>query len=263
MRTLAAFISFLLIVITYSCNNAGVSNSNGNRADTGKVKVVSRTSTPMERLLSHFNETNKFPLVVDSVYIANIDKTDSLGTNELKMLAAHWLEDSLIDGIDYTMKNFYTIDSAKAKHAFDKWAEKLDIGMMKFANAYGLKSIKLDDSTNLLIWALHCSSYEADPFFVFTDIYFTIVYNGTIGKTFLLGEDYAGGDPPSMGNTRINGTLYKDGKLALDWTNLIVDIDSDSGELSHVQYEYAIKSGQIIKKAEKMDDVKELKVKSE
>ncbi len=211
-----------------------------------KKKIRWVEQPPTLKMLSHFKESTAFPVVIDSSFIANVSKGDSLGTKEIKKLAQKWFNDSLTEGHQYDLQDFYTIDSVKAKHVFEKWEKKLDIGMTNYANAYAVEKVTLADSTVMLVWALHLVSYPACPSSDITNIYFTFYkYNNTFGQTFLLGSILYGADAPMVGQTIISGTLVADGSLQMEERGIVKDFDSLTADLHHTHYEYLIKHDSI------------------
>ncbi len=251
---------FITVAVLFSCLVLACNTSHDKKATEGPGYEDSIKSAKavvidpkMQSLLTHFKENNKFPVIIDSAFIANMNKHDSLGTNEVKMLVKEWFYDSLVFDSRDEVKTFYTIDSVKAKHAFAAWADKMDIGSIEFANAYGLEKVLLNDSTSLLVWALSYISYPADPSYSGTDIYFTMLNRNTIGQTFMLGGTSLGADPPSVGQTDITGRLTKDGKLVLDERVLNEDIDSLKGTLDHTHYEYQVQHSLIKQQVKQRD----------
>jgi hypothetical protein len=101
----------------------------------------------------------------------------------------------------------------------------------------------------------------ADPIYSITNIYFTILNNGTIGQTFLLGSSDTYADPPGDGYEIISGNLVSDEKLMMERKIYSEDLDSMKGELSQTHYEYLIANGNINLKNKKYYPVKEIKVK--
>ena len=256
-------LSLLIGAIAFSsCNmNSNNSHAAGQPADTARQVVAPKLDPAMEKLLAHFKDNNNFPVVIDSMHVANINKGDSLGTNEVKLLAKKWSGDSLQQNLTYVLHDFYMIDSIKAKGAFTKWAGTLDIGMTKFSNAYALVKIKFDDNTTILLWGLKTSTYEADPFTDVSTVYFTLLYNGAVTETSILAQLTASGDPPSMASGMTNGTLTKDGKISMEDAEEVDDLDSAKGEISRTHYDYMIANGKIIFKGLKGEGVEEIKIK--
>jgi len=258
-------ISLLLLIgcLATSCHNEQKAGTPKSHADSTKTAATISSANPVAKLLLHFKDNNSFPIVIDTAYMNKVAKNDSLGTSMLKILAKEWFIDSLTMDSSKVLNEFYTIDSVKAKHHFEKWASKLDIGETKFSNAYGLFKTTLTDGTTLLIWTLIYSSYEADPNYYSTTIYFTLLKDSTIGQTFLLGENYFYIDPPSAYQRIISGNLSADGKLTMEENALSSDLDTLLGDSSHVHYEYRIDKAGIALKNKQLSPSKQVKLKAE
>lgn len=247
----SAFI--LLCCIIFSCVQQQDKNcmSRTSVATDSAKPAQMQFSPEMEKLLKHFKDAS-LPLVADSLYITKVIKGDSLGASDVRLIAKNWYkDDSLQIQPQYALKDFYTIDSVKAKGVFAKWASKLGIGEMKYANVYALQKVKLDENTTLLIWSLCYSSYEADPVSNIMDLYYTILNKGEVGDSYLLGGLWQSADPPSEAWTLLAGKLNKDGNIAIEETNMVSDLDSLKAEITKTHYEYAILDGKIKFKAKK------------
>jgi hypothetical protein len=253
-----------ILVITVAYILGGCNTNTTQQTTTEHKDSVKSNITPpdawVSKLLTHFKEYDKFPVVIDSVYIcnidhclqnyyqydmvidsafnANLDKNDSLGDSDVRLLVKKWFSDSLVS--DNDMRDFYSIDSAKKLHVYEKWADTRDIGMVEFASAYGLRKIKMNDSLTLLVWAYSSCTYQACPCFAGTSIYFTMLNGNTIGETFTIGDYSSGADVPNMMQAILAGKLDKDGKLVLDEKIFHEDSDSLKGTVEHTHYEYAI-----------------------
>jgi len=258
-------LSLLLLIgcLSTSCHNGQKADIKKSHSDSTKTSATLSPNNPLAKLLVHFKDNNSFPILIDTTYMNKVAKNDSLGTSMLQLLAKEWVKDSLTMDSSNVLKDFYTIDSVKAKHVFEKWADKLDIGMTKFSNAYGLFKTTLTDGTTLLVWTLIYSSYEADPNYSSTTIYFTLLKDSTIGQTFLLGENYFYIDPPSAYQRIITGNLGADGKLVLEENALTSDLDTLLGDSSHMHYEYLINKTGITLKNKVLSPTKQIKLKAQ
>ena len=228
------------------------------KSDSIKDAAVAAAKAKLEKLLAHFKDNNTFPLTIDSAYIANsVIKHDSLGENEIKAITVQWNNDSLMSEDHDAIKDFYRIDSLKANHGFEKYSEKLDIGDIRYSNAYGLQKVQLADSTQVLIWALAYASYQADPMFNSTSIYGTMLNKGNMGITFLLGQSTFGADPPAQGTNILTSNLMKDGKLVMDSKLITEDLDSMTSVTNKSHFEYAISNGKVNLKIKKRSPPKQ------
>jgi hypothetical protein len=225
------FAATTVLVLLLACNSNQPKKEEQETAPT--TAATPQLDPQMQDLLKHFKNDGRFPYVVDSAYMSKAEKFDSLNGPQVKMLIKKWFNDSLIsdENHDLIMQDFYTIDSLKAKHAYTQWCQKLDIGMTKFAKVYALHRLKMNDSTNLLVWALETASYEADPNSARTSVYFTIWNGKEMGQTFILGESISFADPPQGSEVQYYGKLTADGKLVIDQSQLTEDFDSATGQL--------------------------------
>ena len=255
-------LAFALVALSmYGCaHRSGSDVAHGSPADTTRLVVAAKLDPAIEKLLTHFKDNNNFPIVIDSLAMTKVNKGDSLGGKEVKLLMRKWKGDSTgITG--YAVMDFYHIDSIKAKGLYSKYKDTLGPGMTKYANAYALYKTKLSDSATVLLWALAYSSYEADPGSDVVDVYYTMLYNGNLTETSILGEVSEFGDPPSAATGIIIGTLNKDGKILLQYSNEVDDLDSMRGEVTRARYDYMINGGKILFKGSKGEGVTEIKVK--
>ena len=257
----------LIFCIAVSCNNGNTSKT----ASAAKPAVDSmlkandstisgaHSNTELKKLLLHFPFNNKFPVVTDSAYMANVAKGhDSLGTNEVKMLVRFWHHDELLYSDSNDMCNFYKIDSLKAHH---KFTGQYTEGMPTYSNAYTLQQIGMPEQT-LLTWALVSVQEDADPIYRTTTIYYTLLNNNTILETGIMGRLITGMDPPAEGQTILSSALNADGKLLMEQNEFTGDLDSLTAETKHTRYEYLIHQGYTKLQSKKEDAPKDFKLKS-
>lgn len=227
--------------------------------DSLKAPSLELSNDNMKNLLAHFPADKNFPVIIDSAYMAQVSKHDSLGAKDVKMLVKFWHTDDLLIVDSEQVIGFYGIDSMKAHHEFPgKYME----GKPTNVTAYGLKKIELGDET-LLVWALVSVQEEADPIYHVTTVYYTILNNNTILETFIMGRLMTGMDPPGEFTTIITGTLSPEGKLLLEEKEFSGDLDSHKGEIKQTHYEYSISRGSIRLKAKKQEPVKKIKLKKD
>lgn len=240
-----SFLTHALLAVTFLFVSCGGEKTNEENVKQDPVKTALVMDPAIEKMLGMFSEAKPFPVLTDTVLMNNLPG-DTLTGEQVKQLQSEWLKHDLVMGVDYDLNGFYTIDSAKAKGAYAKWCEGLDIGMMKFATAHPLNQIKLDDKTVLLTWALETSSYEACPYFSGTAIYATLIYEGKPSHNFILGEQYGAGDPPS-GMTRVRTSeLTADGKLHIMETEESSDMDEEVTTTQENEYWFEIKDGKFV-----------------
>lgn len=195
-----------------------------------------------------------FPFVVDTNLLLNVEKGDSLGAFEVKLLAATFFKHDLLQGTEYNLATFYKIDSIKAAGKYQQYCDSLDIGMTKVSTAHALNEFQLNVNTLVLVWALHSSSYEACPSSSSYRVYFTLVYKGDVKETFLLGAFDTFADPPVASQIYASSELLENGTLHIKWRQ-INDEDMDQPEVSveDASYSFTIKDGSIQKLTEKRE----------
>lgn len=255
------FLSVLLLAAACGSNKSEDETSS---TDSTVIKTDSLAgfSEELKAMLPKFKSSIETPYAIDSTFIAQVDQYDSLDSKDVTLLAAKWFEHSISSENSYDLETFYKIDSIKAAGKYAKYVEKLDIGMTKSSNVYAVNQIQLDDKTMILVWALQYASYEACPYSSGTSIYFTIVYEGKITESFVLGETMSAGDPP-VGMTRdITGKFEKDGKFSLELTEVNWDGDEEvTTETITGHYKFEISEGKVKLISEKKDKPK-IKVES-
>lgn len=265
MKPTNYFFLFLFLFAT-ACGSKKSTDDN-TPSDTSEVAVDSvkiEITEEMQELLAKFKPLNEFPLVVDSAFIANALENDSLKSKHIHQLAANWFDHDLCQQHMFDIDNFYTIDSIKDAGKYAKYVRDLDIGMTKNSMTYAVGQMNLDEKTILLVWALSYGSYEACPYSSGTSIYFSIVVDGVVKESFILGEDMGAGDPPVSMERRITSKLDKDGKLALEVWEESTDGDEEIiTEIIKEHYKFEIKEGQIKLISEKKDKPKVITKKAE
>ncbi len=79
--------------------------------------------------------------------------------------------------------------------------------MMARSEASAVQLISLDDSTDLFLWLVDYSSYEACPYSAGKSIYGSLFVNKEFRNTALIGDESGGGDPPVWGSTIITSEI--------------------------------------------------------
>jgi hypothetical protein len=231
----ASILSLILFSLT-SCHN-GAEEKKAGSDNSLKIENAS-----FNKLSGLFKKELSLPFIVDSAFLANGHFGDSLGTNEIQMLTENSFKSD--NGMGYQLSEFYKIDSVKATGTYAKWCEKLDIGMTKYANAYGIGKINVN-GTLFLVWAFTQSSYEACPWSSGTSVYLTTVNTNSMGESFLLGETYGAGDAPVSMHRETFAKLNPDGKIFQATEEENDDADATESELTVSDAERIVKDGKI------------------
>jgi len=144
----------------------------------------------------------------------------------------------------WPISSFLEIDSLKSNGKYKKFVENGDIGMVLYARAYAISYLNIDENTNLYIWAISYSTYEACPFSSGIYCYATTFFNSRLIETILIAENTAGGDPPSMGSTYTQATFKNDNKITLNKTDIFEDIEDETyNETNNKTIEMKIENG--------------------
>jgi hypothetical protein len=223
-----------------SCSNAGK-----NKEQTDNDSTSMNADPEVQKLVSLFKTELPLPFIVDSAFLVKEHYGDSIGGKEMKLLASNVMKHDQLGSLEYDLPDFYNIDSIKATGTYTAWCETLDIAMTKFSKAEAVGKIKYTDETDLLVWMLQQSSYEACPWSNFRTVYITPVHKNKIGQTSVLGESYGAGDPPVSLHRYIYGTVNKDGSIVLDWREEHDDMDTTFSELEKRKYDLLIKDDNI------------------
>jgi len=197
-------------------------------------------------LVNLFKTQNALPFLADTTLLYNIENCDSLGTNEVKILAGKWFRHALAGGAEYDLSDFYRIDSIKASGNYAAWSDSLEPGNVKSSNAYAICKLDADSGNSMLVWALKTSSYEACPYFTQTMIFFTLIKSGTVTQSFMLGELLSAGDPPASMTRIVSGKMNKDLTFEMNvYQESDEDMDSPDIAILKEHYEFAIVYGKI------------------
>jgi len=248
--------TLLLIYFIALCNSVGAE----------KKSILSlQNDVTLKMVLAHFKDCKKLPLKIDSSVTNHLSKYDSLGGKEVRILARHWLKDSInmYENHDAIMQDFYTIDSLKAHHAYKKYCDSLQPGMTKYGNAYALEKVTLTNDALLLVWAYVTSSYEADPNSGRTCVYFTLINDDTVGDTFVLAEEITFADPPSGSLFTCYSTLSDAGRLVMKETDESDDYDSMLAQIGYSHAIYNISPGSITRVSSAFDSTANRSIKNQ
>lgn len=240
MKTILPLAALFSAAIFFASCGGDKTNEENVKQDSTQTAVT--FDPALEKILPLFEEVKAFPYKTDTVILHHAEG-DSLVTAQVKILATNWFKHALTDAAAVHLADFYMIDSVRAKGKYSQWTETLDIGMTKFANAHALHKIQLDEKTWILTWKLTTSSFEACPYFSGTDIYATLVYEGKVTESFVLGEEMGAGDPPVSMSGWLTSELTADGKITLHGFEENDDMDADFSTQVKTEYWFEIKNG--------------------
>jgi hypothetical protein len=222
---------------------------------------LTKNTKKIVALCGKFKIQNSFPYKTDTTFLYKEEKSsDSLGTNEIKQLDINWFKHDLSDGVEYGLKQFYIIDSVKATGTYANWCDSLQPGNTKRSNAYAVCKLRPDSFTTVLVWTLITSSYEACPYSSSKAVYISVVYNGVIAQSFILGEYISAGDPPVSMRRIVTGKINSDKKFRINvYEEDDEDMDLPEINVTKEYYEFEIKEGKISLIKEKKEKVVNMK----
>ncbi len=252
MRTRKLFLCIYLLaaILLFSCTNTA--EKQGSDKEMKKDSLTQLSDGGF--IAAHFKTLNELPYSVDTTLLFHLEECDSLGTNEVKQLDKNWFGHDLAASAEYELKTFYKIDSIKAAGKYKEYCDSLEPGNTKSSNAATVCKIKVDENTTILVWSLLTSSYEACPYSVSVDIYFSVFQNGAVVQSFQLGQYISAGDPPVAMRRIVSGKMNKDLTFELNvYEENDEDMDQPELFLTKEHYEFAIKDGKVALLKEKKE----------
>lgn len=138
-----------------------------------------------------------------------------LTLKQVKLLSQNLSKDEMTEINDYYLKDYFKIETAKQSKSYEKYLEKLDIGMMKDANCFAVGKIELGDSVSLLIWKMDFTSYEACPVYYGTNFLATVIAGKEIVQTLQIACDETAADAPFASEISQEFSISKKGIVKL------------------------------------------------
>ena len=136
---------------------------------------------------------------IDSTYFEDSSlhkKLVQIPLEDVEMLSKTLHQEEVSESNRYYLNDYKTIKEAKLDGKYDAFLEKLDIGMIKDADAFYLGRLEFGDSIGIVIWQLNYSSYEACPFFSGIHILATSIYEGKVIQTIEIAGHEINADAP-------------------------------------------------------------------
>jgi len=211
---------------------------------TQQAEEVIEPNPELEKLLKKFNVA-ELPYAIDDKKLDKIEGGKELKGKDIKLLAQTIPEKDLFMDLDYALKNFYVIDSVKAKGTYEEWANGLDLGQTKQSKAYSLAQIKTGENSSVLFWILEHSTVEACPYSWAKTVLATTINKNKIGETIIFAEHSGGGDAPVSFDRIIKGIVTPE----LNFTLVLkeeLDQDEPKIEITDGCYETELKDGKFI-----------------
>lgn len=196
----------------------------------------------LDSLTNLFTKTEVLPFSIEAKNIEKIKLGKKLKSKEVNMLTQSIVKNDLFMDVDYAVEKFNTIDSVKVAGHYEEWQNGLDLGAVKFSDAYCISQIKTGENSSILFWMLDYSTVEACPYSFSKTIYATAIYKNKITETIVFAEQTGGGDAPINFDGKLNGTLTSDSKIILSLRNEL-DSDEPKIEITEGNYEIELKEG--------------------
>jgi hypothetical protein len=215
MRLFTVFFAFSLLGFVVSCTEEKKEEKTEQtqQVNTDSLEVFS-LSDDVEFFLNLYNKKFEFPLEINAGFINGFTETgegEEISFESLSLLLAGFTDADFNNNAKWAINNFRKIDSLKKHNEYENYLKNIDIGMVKHSDAYFLGSVEYSDGKMLLISAVTCSSYEACPYFSGTLIFGSLVSQGSITSSILLGEDMSAGDPPVGMLRKLFSTINNNG----------------------------------------------------
>lgn len=188
----------------------------------------------LDPFFRQYKSKTNLPFHLDSIFMESLDlsydsdEDNSLTGKEVKFFQHVLNNNEAIGWGEWPIEKFIEIDSLKANGGYEKYEEEIDIGMILYSTAYGITRIKINEETEMYIWAIYYSTYEACPFSSGAYYYASLFYNDILSETMMIGENTAGGDPPSMGSTYTQATFKNENKITINKTDIFEDLDDET-----------------------------------
>jgi hypothetical protein len=186
-----------------SCGGESTPGGDSDSTKTDTVAALPANSAIDPALLAKFTVSTAIPFAQDSAYLASmiLNDTNKLTADELRYLSYGFVDTEVsYEGL-IPVEDALFFDSLKADGSYDGYIETADIGMMIRSEAHVAQKVKVDDSTDVLLWVVDFGTYEACPYASGKILYGSVLRNGVVTSTTILGEDSGGADAPVWSTT--------------------------------------------------------------
>ncbi|MBL4704564.1 MAG: hypothetical protein JKY54_08580 [Flavobacteriales bacterium] len=166
----------------------------------------------VSQILDKCNSVEQSPFLVDSNYLQllaadNFQNTSNLSSEEVKFLSSSLFDHQLTEWSENHISSFLEIDSIRTNDQFEEYENNIDIGMILHSEANTLHNIKFSDTSNLLLWTISYSTYEACPYASGSIVWGSFFVKDVLQNTALIGESSGGSDAPYWGGTEITSAI--------------------------------------------------------
>lgn len=196
-----------------SCGGESVTGSDYDTTKTDPVADVPANSAIDPELLAKFTVSTTIPFMQDSTYLTGMTLSDTskLAADEVRYLSYGFVNtDVSYEGL-IPVQDALFFDSLKADGSYEAYIEAADIGMMVRSDAFIAQKVKLDDSTDILLWVVDYSTYEACPYGAGKVLYGSVMRRGQVTSSTILGETSNWADAPVWSSTVSQVSITSEG----------------------------------------------------
>ena len=204
---LKKFILFgLLSTVLFSCNSENTENASKEKSLIEYPDEIKSFVALFSNLDADFKLNNEF--IADSTRNTSKNK---LTLEQVKLLSQNLSKDEMTDINEYYLKDYFKIEASKLNKTYEKYLEKLDIGMMKDANCFAIGKIEMGDSVSILIWKMEFTSYEACPVYYGTNFLATVISGKAVVQTLQIACNETAADAPFASEINQEFSISKKG----------------------------------------------------
>lgn len=149
-----------------------------------------------------------FSIAPDS--LSNLSQIPELNLEQVKYISKYFNPLEKFEG--YYIDKSLELYKLKAEGKYNTYTAELDLGQLRDATVHPYGRIDLDTAM-LLLWRIEFTSFEACPYYAGAELYVSVVTGDTVNQCYLVGEEWAGGDPPAAGEIMTRMTINKNLKI--------------------------------------------------
>jgi len=202
-------------VILSACGGESTTPENNStdtvQITTDTVAIVPSNAPISPALLAKFKVNSNLPFVQDSAWLGDLELEAALTADEVKYLTFGFVDTDISWSGMSPVEDFLFFDSLAAADEYDAYVETADIGMTVYSDAYVAQKVTLDDSTQILLWVVNHGTADSCPFGAGRVLYGSVLRNNAVASCTILGEDFAGADPPVWDEGLTLVSVKKDG----------------------------------------------------
>ncbi|MDX2173187.1 MAG: hypothetical protein SFY56_08710 [Bacteroidota bacterium] len=246
------YCQLIIVMFFFGCGSkehtTTITNSkNEELTDSVKTKLPANIhgilKNPLvDSLLNYFLVSTQLPMSISSENIDSLIPKVTLKTYEVRKLSNKFIKNNFSKKCQYSIEQFYKIDSIKENGDYKSWKHQTEIGEIINAEAYPIYKIKIDENNYLLFWMLQESTAEACPYSWLRSVFVTVIFNNKIKETILFAEHMGSGDAPVSYDKKITGSISKDLTFYLE-SREELDEDEPLVKLTECNFDLKLDSG--------------------